>query len=140
MICCAIHRAAGFSVTLKFRTFHRECAASRPRELKNIKHYGFSGRTAVAFCLSRSIGRDPTLVRSDPVTQTKSAATRRYATISADCTRLTSAAFMSAHAFASEPFRSMPREASSITVALKPALRASSAVHATQKSVARPAT
>jgi hypothetical protein len=45
-----------------------------------------------------------------------------------------------AQAACSEPLRSMPRVASSITEALKPALRASSAVQATQKSVARPQT
>lgn len=139
MICCAVHRAAGFSVTLKCRTFRRECAsigATRSQEYQALRVFGKESRLV----LLKSLGRDATPVRSDPVTQTKSAATRRYATISADCARLTPAAFISAHAFASEPFRSMPREASSITVALKPALRASSAVHATQKSVARPAT
>ena len=60
--------------------------------------------------------------------------------MSLDWMRLTPALVMSAQAFATDPLRSMPREASSITAALNPALRASSAVHATQKSVARPAT
>ena len=59
---------------------------------------------------------------------------------SVDWMRRTPAFFMSAQALATEPCRSMPRQASSITAAWKPALRASSAVQATQKSVASPHT
>src|SRR5215210_792056 len=62
------------------------------------------------------------------------------ATSSLDWMRATPALAICAQAAFSEPFRSMPRQASSITAALKPALQASSAVHETQKSVARPHT
>lgn len=59
---------------------------------------------------------------------------------SADCTRTTPAANISPHALASDPARSIARQASSMTVQSKPAARASRALHATQKSVARPQT
>ena len=59
---------------------------------------------------------------------------------SLDWMRVTPALAICAQAAFSEPLRSMPRQASSITAALKPALRASSAVHETQKSVDRPHT
>ncbi len=65
---------------------------------------------------------------------------RQAATMSLDWMRLTPALAILSQAALSEPLRSMPRQASSITAALKPALRASSAVQATQKSVARPQT
>jgi hypothetical protein len=52
--------------------------------------------------------------------------------------RATPARVICSHAFASEPPASMARQASSMTQAGKPCLRASSADHATQKSAARP--
>src|SRR5580692_11299006 len=58
--------------------------------------------------------------------------------ISADWTRQTSAAFIRAQAASSELLASIARQASSITKVSKPALRASSAEWATQKSVANP--
>ena len=62
-----------------------------------------------------------------------------YAT-SPDCIRLTPARSIRSHAAVSEPCVSIARHASSITIAANPSLRASSAVHATQKSVASPQT
>src|SRR5205814_3450906 len=61
-----------------------------------------------------------------------------YTRMSADWIRFTPAPLMSAHALPSDPPASMPRVASSTTSASKPALRASSADHPTQKSVASP--
>ena len=58
--------------------------------------------------------------------------------MSVDLMRWTPAAVMSAHALASDPPASIPRQASSITMASKPSLRASIADQATQKSVASP--
>ena len=66
--------------------------------------------------------------------------TRPEQAIAEESRRLTPAVFIAAQAFASEPCASMPRHRSSITAALKASLRASSAVHATQKSVASPHT
>ena len=60
--------------------------------------------------------------------------------MSLDWMRWTPALAILSHAALSEPLRSMPRDASSMTEALKPAFLASSAVQATQKSVARPQT
>jgi hypothetical protein len=60
------------------------------------------------------------------------------AAMSLDFRRATPALVMSFQAFARDPFRSMPRQASSTTAASKPSLRASSADQATQKSVASP--
>src|SRR6185295_17546864 len=54
--------------------------------------------------------------------------------------RLTPAAVICAQARWSEPSRSIARQAFSMTVVSNPAARASSAVQATQKSVARPQT
>ena len=54
--------------------------------------------------------------------------------------RLTPLAVICFQAAASEPFRSMARQASSTTNTSKPAARASIAVQPTQKSVARPVT
>ena len=75
-------------------------------------------------------------------TEGRAAAASRSAqtAMSLDWMRLTPALVILSQAALSEPLRSMPRDASSITAALKPALRASSAVQATQKSVARPQT
>ena len=58
--------------------------------------------------------------------------------ISFACSRRTPAFAIAFQAASSEPLRSMPRQASSITAASRPALRASSALQETQKSVARP--
>jgi len=52
--------------------------------------------------------------------------------------RFTPALVICSHALAREPLVSMPRQASSMTVAASPTLRASSADQQTQKSVARP--
>ena len=59
--------------------------------------------------------------------------------ISAACAIETPAPVMASMAPASEPSRSMARQASSTRTASNPSFTASSAVHATQKSVARPA-
>src|SRR5262249_52873632 len=59
---------------------------------------------------------------------------------SSDRTRATPAFCILCHADSSEPCMSIARQASSTTAQSKPSLRASSAVHATQKSVARPHT
>src|SRR6266853_2040080 len=60
--------------------------------------------------------------------------------MSSDRMRFTPAFSIFSHAAASEPCMSIARQASSTTSAAKPSLRASSAVHATQKSVASPQT
>jgi hypothetical protein len=60
--------------------------------------------------------------------------------MSAEPMRLTPAFFIFSQAAESDPCMSIARHASSTTAAAKPSLRASSAVQATQKSVASPQT
>ena len=101
-----------------------------PRSLRSTCSSGAAGGTA-------SSCKWP-LTRRAMAALLKSA--RQASSRSLDWMRLTPLAVICFQAAASEPFRLMPRQASSITATSKPALRASMAVQATQKSVANPAT
>ncbi len=66
MICRAVHRAAGFSVTLKCRTFRRECAgigAPRSQEYQALPVFGKDSRLVLLKSLDRS-GRNAGPIRS----------------------------------------------------------------------------